>query len=215
MPRPRYAPIVLYDITVAVSPGMHVFEGDPAVRIERVTALAEGGICNLSRFEGTLHTGTHVDAPCHFIDGAGGVETLSLDAMLGPCTVVDATALTAHVSAGDVERLVPAGAERVLFKTANGRLWNEPRFSRGFFALDESAAAALARRGVRLVGIDYLSIAPFEDPAPVHRTLLGAGVVAVEGLLLRDVAPGEYELAVLPLLIPGADGAPARAVLRS
>jgi arylformamidase len=206
--------VPLYDVTVPIRTGMPVFEGDAPVRIERITSLAEGGICNLSRIEGTLHAGTHVDAPCHFIEGGGGVESLSLEAMLGPCVVVDAGALTGHLTARDAEVLVPEGCERVLFKTCNGRLWERPEFSREFVALDEGAARTLVERGVRLVGIDYMSIAPFEDPAPLHVRLLAAGVVVLEGLDLRGVAAGEYELTCLPLLIPGADGAPARVLLR-
>jgi arylformamidase len=206
--------MAFYDVSVPLRPGMPLFEGDPPLHIERVSSLADGGICNLSRIEGSLHSGTHVDAPCHFIDGAGGVETIATEALMGPCVVVDATRFLSHLGADDVARLVPAGAERVLFRTSNGGLWERAEFSRDSVALRQDAAEALAARGVRLVGIDYLSIAPFEDPAPSHVALLGARVAVLEGLDLRGVEAGTYELICLPLLIPGADGAPARAFLR-
>jgi arylformamidase len=205
--------MTIYDVTAPLRTGMPMFEGDPPVRIERVSSMGAGGICNLSRLEGSLHAGTHVDAPCHFIEGAGGVETLPLDAMLGPCEVVDAGQVRRLITAEDVAAL-PPGTERVLFRTTNGALWDKQSFSTDYMALSPDAAHELVRRRVRLVGIDYLSVAPFEDPAPVHVTLLAAGVVVLEGLDMRAVPPGSYELTCLPLLVPGADGAPARVVLR-
>lgn len=204
----------LWDISVPVHPRMITFAGDPAVRIERVLSMAEGGVCNLSKIDSGLHSGTHIDAPLHFIDGAAGVEATPLEALLGPVWVADATAAEAHLTAADIDALgLPAGVERLLFKTRNGALWERGEFSEAFIALTEAAARSLAARGVRLVGIDYLSVAPYGDPAPVHVALLEAGVVILEGLDLRAVAPGAYRLACLPVLIPGADGAPARAVL--
>jgi arylformamidase len=202
------------DVTRPILTGMAVVPGDPEVRVERALSIAGGSICNLSSFAGTLHAGTHIDAPVHFIEGAGGIETTPLDALVGPCVVVDARGVAGHITAGDIARLVPAGSERVLFKTTNGTLWDSSSFERGYVALLADAAHALVARGVRLVGIDYLSVAPFEDPAPVHVALLAAGVVILEGLDLRTVEPGPYDLVCLPLLVPGADGAPARALLR-
>jgi arylformamidase len=203
------------DVTVPIRPGMPLYEGDPAVSLERVTSLGAGGVCNLSRLDFGVHSGTHIDAPLHFIDGAPGVETTSLDALLGDAFVIDATSVSGHIDAGALGRLeVPAGSERVLFKTANSGLWERGVFSREFVALTEDAARELVRRGVRLVGIDYLSIAPFADPAPTHLVLLEAGVVILEGLDLRRVQPGRYRLICLPLLVEGADGAPARTLLQ-
>ncbi|MGH8907300.1 MAG: cyclase family protein [Egibacteraceae bacterium] len=199
----------LIDVTVKIRPGMVTYEGDPDVRISSHAAIAAGDLCNVSRLGMGSHTGTHVDAPLHFIPGAGGVEMLPLDAMLGPAWVIDATGHTRDLDRVDI----PEGAERVLLKTDNSRLWDLDRFSPDFIGLTPRAAELLVARGVRLVGIDYLSIAPAADPAPTHLVLLGAGVVILEGLDLRGVEPGAYELRCLPLLIPGADGAPARVIL--
>jgi arylformamidase len=202
------------DVTVPLRPGMQLYEGDPPVALQRVSSLAGGGICNLSRLDFGLHSGTHIDAPLHFIDGAPGVESTPLEALLGEACVVDATKVTGQIDAAQLTSLdVPAGCERVLFKTTNSQLWQRDEFSRDFVALSEDAARELVRRGVRLVGIDSLSIAPFADPAPTHVALLEAGVVILEGLDLRRVQPGAYRLLCLPLLIPGADGAPARTLL--
>jgi arylformamidase len=204
----------LLDVTVPIRPGMVVFDGDPPVRLERVARLADGDPSNLSRLDFGVHTGTHVDAPVHFIDGGHGVDRMPLDAMLGPALVVDATGLRDHIDAETVAGLhLPADTERLLLKTANSRLWELEEFSSEFVALTESGAKALVARGIRLIGIDYLSVAPFGAPAPVHEALLGAGVVVLEGLDLRAAEPGPWQLFCLPARIEGCDGAPARVVL--
>jgi arylformamidase len=203
-----------FDITVPIRRGMPVYEGDPDVVIQRVQAIASGSACNLSRIDFGLHTGTHVDAPLHFIDGAAGVDALPLDALIGAAWVVDATSVTTDLDRAALQALdMPASAERLLFKTPNSRLWEADSFDPGFVGITEDGARHLIARGVRLVGADYLSIAPRSDPAPTHITLLAAGVVILEGLDLRGVAPGPYQLVCLPLLIAGVDGAPARALL--
>jgi arylformamidase len=201
----------LIDVTVRIRPGMVTYEGDPQVRLTAHAAMDAGAICNVSRLDFGVHTGTHVDAPVHFIPGAGGVETLALDAMLGPAWVVDATGHTQDLDDSALD--IPPGADRVLLKTDNSRLWDHDSFSTDYIGLTPEAAEGLVARGVRLVGIDYPSIAPASDPAPTHLVLLRAGVVILEGLDLRGVEPGAYELRCLPLLIPGSDGAPARVVL--
>jgi arylformamidase len=203
------------DVTVPVRSGMPVYEGDPAVELQRVTSMTEGGICNISRLDFGLHSGTHIDAPLHFIDGAGGVESIPLDALIGEAFVADATPVMGNIDLAALRSIqIPSGSQRILFKTTNSRLWDQEGFSRDFVALTEDAARELVRRGVRLVGIDYLSIAPFSDAAPTHIALLEAGVVILEGLDLRSVTPGMYRLLCLPLLVPGADGAPARTLLQ-
>jgi len=189
----------IIDVSVPVRPGMITYPGDPEVRLERVSSIGDGDVVNLSRLDLGVHSGTHVDAPLHFVDGGPSVERLPLDVLVGPCVVVD----------GLDPAAVPPGAERVLFKTPKGRLWERAEFSEDFVALDAEAARALVAGGVRLVGIDYLSIGD-ED---AHRVLLGAGVVAVEGLDLRAVEPGEYRLVCAPLKLEGAEGAPARVLL--
>lgn len=204
----------IIDISVLIQPGMIVYPGDPDVYLERVKAIAEGASANVSRLDFGVHTGTHIDAPGHFIDGARGAETLALDALIGPAVVVDATNAKDHIDATALDALgVPTGTERVIFKTPNSSLWDREAFSTEFIALTGDAAEALVERGVRLVGIDYLSIGPKGNGVATHVALLEAGVVILEGLDLRRVEPGAYELACLPLKIVGSDGAPCRAVL--
>jgi arylformamidase len=190
---------------------MVTYEGDPRVHLERALSIAEGAAANVSRLDFGVHTGTHVDAPLHFIEGAPGTESLALDVLVGPAHVVDATGVEQVL---DEERLrgigLPAEAERLIFKTRNSSLWELEEFSHDFVHLTGSGARYLIGRGTRLVGIDYLSVGD-ED---AHRGLLGAGIVAVEGLDLRSVEPGEYQLVCLPLRL-GSDGAPARAILIS
>ena len=199
----------IIDITVPLRDGMVVYEGDPEVHLERVHSIERGDLANNSRLELGVHSGTHVDAPVHFAPGGPAAEELPLDVLLGPVSVVDATSVDGDLDAGALGSLdVPAG-DRLLFKTRNSALWQLDHFSQDFVRLDGSGAQQLVDRGVRLVGIDYLSIG---DP-DAHRILLGARVVAIEGLDLSPVEPGEYQLACLPLKLVGSDGAPARAVL--
>jgi arylformamidase len=194
----------MLDISVALREGMVTYPGDPTVRVERAASIAAGDPVNVTRIEMGLHSGTHVDAPVHFLEGGAGVDELSLEVLVGPCVVVEAPDLTR-----DSVARAPEGAERVLFKTPNSELWARDRFVDEFARLDGEGAELLVARGVRLVGVDYLSVG---DEA-AHHALLAAGVVPVEGLDLRGVEPGAYELICLPLRVVGADGAPARAIL--
>jgi len=195
----------IYDVSVPIHEGMVTYPGDPVVHMERAAAIANGDVVNLTRMDFGLHSGTHVDAPVHFIDGASGVDSVELDALVGPCEVVEVPDLSRESVAQ-----APEGAERVLFKTPNSELWARDEFAEDFARLEGPAAALLVERGVRLVGVDYLSIG---DEA-AHHALLEAGVVPVEGLDLRGVPAGGYELICLPIRVVGADGAPARVVLR-
>lgn len=204
----------LIDISVPIRPGMIVYDGDPDVYLERVKTIAGGSSANVSRLDFGVHTGTHIDAPVHFIDGAQGIESVPLDALIGDAYVVDATGCTDHIDAATLAGLdVPANAERVIFKTPNSALWDRPSFSADFIGLTGEAAEALAQRGVKLVGIDYLSIGPKGNGVATHVALLRERIAILEGLDLRQVQPGAYRLVCLPLLIAGSDGAPARAVL--
>jgi arylformamidase len=196
--------VEVIDITVPIRSGMVTYPGDPLVTVERVMSLAAGDEANVSRVEMGLHTGTHVDAPVHFIDGAGGVDGLALHALVGPCRVV----ALPDLDPARVEAELP-DAERVLFRTPNSELWERDSFAEDALSFDADGARVLVQAGVRLVGVDYLSV----GDAEAHRVLLGAGIVVVEGLDLRGVEAGEYELVCLPLRVVGADGAPARAVL--
>jgi arylformamidase len=188
---------------------MPIYDGNPGVELERASSIADGDPANVSKLTFGVHTGTHVDAPLHFIDGAPGAEGIPLDALVGPAVVVDATGVDA-LGEAELEGLgIPARAERVLLKTRNSELWNRDDFTRDFLRLDGSGARFVVARGIRTIGIDYLSIGDRE----AHRELLGAGVVPVEGLDLREVEPGEYTFICLPLDIVGSDGGPARAIL--
>ena len=195
----------IFDISVPIEPGMITYPGDPQVRMERVVSIEHGDVVNLTRLDFGVHTGTHVDAPVHFIDGGAGADALPLEVFLGPCEVVEATAVGDEVG----PELVPTDVERVLFKTRNSELWERDSFDEGFIRIGLAAAERLVESGVRLVGVDYLSVGEQET----HETLLGAGIAAIEGLDLRGIEPGPYQLACLPLRIVGSDGAPARTVL--
>jgi arylformamidase len=194
----------IIDVSVPLRTGMVTYPGDPEFRLELVKAIADGEPANVSKLDLGVHTGTHVDAPNHFIEGAAGTDKLPLDVLNGPCEVVEVAALDESAAGA-----VPEGTERVLFKTPNSELWAQDTFPKSFERLDGAAAKALVERGVRLVGVDYLSVGD-ED---AHHALLGAGVVPLEGLDLRGVEPGSYELHCLPLRLVGSDGAPARAIL--
>jgi len=200
----------ILDISIPIRTRMPIYPANAGVALRRIDAIADGAVANVSAVDLGAHTGTHVDAPNHFLDGAGGVDTVALAPLIGPAVVVDATAVDKTLDAAAVAAAgVPAGAERVLFKTRNSQLWEQDEFSEDFVSFDASGARALLDAGVRLVGIDYLSIG---DPG-AHRALLGADVAVVEGLDLRAVEPGPYQLVCLPLKLVGSDGGPARAVL--
>jgi arylformamidase len=198
---------------------MTTWGDEPGFTTAPLRRIAKGDPSNVSVISLGDHTGTHVDPPLHFIDGAAAVDTLPLDALLGPCLVLG------HDGRGNIsdEWLdhagIPAGATRLLFKTANSALWRDAmhHFTREIVALDAGAARWCVAHRIRLVGIDYLTIEP-QGPEkagyPTHHTLLGAGIVIVEGLDLRDVAPGAYELICAPLKIADGDGGPARVFLR-
>lgn len=200
----------LIDVSVTVRERMPIYEGDPGVAMEPAKAIERGDPANVTRLELGAHTGTHVDAPCHFIPGGAGASELPLDPFIGPCVVADATGAAGPLDGAFVESLaLPADGERVLLKTPNSELWARDTFSRNFLRLDGDGARALLAHGVRLIGIDYLSVG---DP-DAHRLLLERGVGVIEGLDLRAVEPGRYFLVCLPLKIAGSDGAPARAIL--
>jgi arylformamidase len=203
--------VAIHDITVPIRADMPIYAGDPDVEIERASSIADGGHANVSKLSMGVHTGTHVDAPVHFIEGAPGMESVSLEALCGPAVVVDGTSISGDsIAESDLEAIeIPEGAERVLLKTRNSELWNQKEFTRDFLRLDGSGARFVVSRGIRTIGIDYLSVGDHE----AHRELLGAGVVPVEGLDLREIEPGEYTFVCLPLDLVGSDGAPARAIL--
>jgi arylformamidase len=203
--------VAIHDVSVPIRSDMPIYEGNPGVELERADSIADGAPANLSKLTMGVHTGTHVDAELHFIDGAPGAEGIPLDALVGPALVVDATAVSSEaLGESDLAALdIPDGAERVLLKTRNSELWARTDFTRDFIRLDGSGARFVIGRGIRTLGIDYLSIGDRE----AHRELLGAGIVPVEGLDLREIEPGPYTLVCLPLDVVGSDGSPARAIL--
>lgn len=202
------------DISMPLANGMTVWPGDPPPRFEQTSWLERGDLCNLTRMDVSVHTGTHMDAPRHFLRHGAGMEALPLAAVLGPARVLsigDPAAITAAELPADL-----APGERILFRTRNSDrdLLRQP-FTEDFVYIARDAAAALALAGVQTVGVDYLSVGGFrQDLAETHQILLESGVWIIEGLDLTRIAPGRYELACLPLKIVGADGAPARAALR-
>jgi arylformamidase len=205
-----------YDITIAISPDMPVWPGDPAVVLERAAKIEAGANANVSRLAMSVHTGTHVDAPYHFLnDSPVTVEQLPLKLLTGRAYVLhlpEAEAITAAL----LEKAdIPPRTRRVLFKTRNSEIWarGEKTFQTDFVGISADGADFLVRRGVRLVGVDYLSVAPFKKSRPTHEILLSNGVVVVEGLNLSEISQGRYTLYCLPLKLVGSDGAPARAIL--
>jgi arylformamidase len=201
------------DITLPLTPAMQVYPGEPGPELTPLSRIADGDPANVSHLCLGTHTGTHVDAPRHFIEGGADVAAMSLDSLCGPARVVGIKDRVA-VRRAELEGI--DAVERVLFRTRNGELWSKQGFQKDFVYLAPDAAEFLLDRGVKLVGIDYLSIEQFHSSDyPVHHMLLEAGVVIVEGLDLRRVSPGEYDLWCLPLKLDGADGCPARVVLRS
>jgi arylformamidase len=206
----------IHDISVPVSPSLPVWPGDPAVVLEKVSSMDAGAHDNVSRLACGVHTGTHVDAPHHFMNDHRTVEMLALDVLVGPALVVELP-LDARLVTADVleQAAIPAGTERVLLKTANSQLWarGENAFFTDFVGVSEDGAEWLVSHAIKLVGIDYLSVAPFHQSIPTHRALLGAGVIVVEGLDLSAISPGSYGLYCLPLKLVGSDGAPARVIL--
>ena len=211
----------IYDITVTIAPGeTPTYPGDPGIEVAPWMAIARGDEANVSMLHLGAHTGTHIDAPAHFIEGAPGLDSIPLDALVGPAHVVEVPGDAREVDESHVTSHVPQGATRVLFKTRNSSFWENPRgvFREDFTYITPGAARALVRSGVRLVGFDYLSVERFKsDDFETHMILLTEGVVIVEGLDLRGVEAGSYELVCLPLKIAAGsgDGAPARAILRA
>jgi arylformamidase len=204
----------LLDVSVPLSGALATYPGNPPFHLEAIKRIADGASSNVSKLTLGTHTGTHVDAPKHFIDAAGGVDAMPLDLLIGRARVIDMPRRGA-ITAEDLQQAGLREDLRILLKTSNSALWNSPEFHDDYTYVTEPAARYLVEQGVKVVGIDYLSVEQFKKPgAPAHKALLSNGVVIIEGLNLADAEPGMYEMYCLPLLIAGADGAPARVVLK-
>ena len=207
----------IIDITQTVSPRIVKWPDDTEPPSQRFLAHTDRGDPNtVSEWKMSSHTGTHMDARMHFIPGGSGMDTLDLSRSVGPCRVVDLGHVGGHVGRADLEEEEIAGQARLLFKTRNSnlRLMQQEEFAENYVAISQEAAEYLVEIGVETVGVDYLSVEPFDDEEfHTHHTLLGADVVILEGLVLTNVEPGEYFLVCLPLKLAGSDGSPARALL--
>jgi arylformamidase len=204
----------LIDVSVPLDANLPTYPGNTPFSLEATKRISDGDSSNVSAVHMSAHTGTHVDAPRHFFDNATGADALPLEMLLGRTRVIEVTSRKAigpdELSATNLSEDV-----RVLIKTHNSRLWGSPEFRQDYVGLTEAGARHLIDHGIKVVGVDYLSVEEFRKPgAPAHHVLLGGGTIVIEGLNLRDVEPGVYEMYCLPLRIVGSDGAPARVVLR-
>ncbi len=207
----------IHDISITTSPQTVTWDGtETGFSVDWTQTTAAGAACSLSVITDGVHTGTHLDAPLHFVTGGSTVEKLSLDTLVGPCQVVEVFGRDAVTAADCLAAGIAAGTKRVLFKTDNSRrrLLSSARFHPDYVGIAPSAAQWLVTAGVLLVGMDYLSVGPYGDAnVETHRVLLGAGVVVVEALMLETVAPGTYFLAALPPKFAGLEGSPCRVAL--
>ncbi|HEV2829626.1 MAG TPA: cyclase family protein [Pyrinomonadaceae bacterium] len=210
----------IYDVSVPLSAATPTYPGDPGIEITNWLALANGDTANVSLMNFGLHSGTHVDAPSHFIAGGAKVDSLPLESLLGEAEVVEVPDDVRIIDRSFVLANCPGRSQRILFKTRNSTFWNnlQAGFREDYVYIDQDAARWLVETGIRLVGIDYLSVEQFKSNTfETHQEFLSKGVVILEGLDLREVPSGIYELLCLPLKIAGGsgDGAPARVILRT
>jgi arylformamidase len=205
----------LLDVSVLLTAGMPVYPGNHEFELQPVHRIADGHSSNHSTVVMGTHCGTHVDAPLHFFDGRPGVDQLPIDLLIGRARVIDLP----HRGGITEQHLAAAGLRedlRVLLRTPNSALWNShDGFHTDYTYISEDGAKFLVDQGVKVVGVDYLSVEQFKKTgAPAHHVLLGNGVIIIEGLNLSDAEPGPYEMYCLPLKLANADGAPARVVLK-
>ncbi len=204
----------LIDVSVPLDAELPTYPHNTPFSLEPIKRIARGDSSNVSTLHMSAHTGTHVDAPRHFFDAGAGTESLALELLMGRARVIEIDS-RAGIAAEDLAPIDLSDDIRVLIKTHNSRLWGSPEFHQDYVGVTDSGAKYLVEHGIKVVGVDYLSVEKFHNPgAPAHHVLLGAGTIVIEGLNLRDVDPGVYEMFCLPLRIVGSDGAPARVVLR-
>jgi arylformamidase len=203
------------DITVALRPGVVCWPGDPPFESRAVASVENGDGANVAILTIGSHTGTHMDAPRHFFTNGAGLDTMPLDAVVGPARIIESRD-PESIKAAELQALGIRAGDRLLFKTRNSSArWDAQEFTKNYVSISPDAAHFLVERRVRCVGIDYLSVGGIgEDGKETHETLLGAGIWIIEGLDLSHVAAGEVDLVCLPLRILESDGAPARAIVR-
>lgn len=204
-----------YDISVALDYDLPTWPGSPGIVTKLRASIGQRDEANVTQLNMDVHTGTHVDAPRHFIDGGATVDELGLDPFIGAAIVIDTGSVKEITASVLSAAMIPDDTERLLLRTANSSqpdLYRAP-FDKDYAALTLDGAEWLAVKDLRLVGIDYLSIQRYSEPADVHRALLGAGIPLLEGLSLAKITPGAYELICLPMRLAGVEGAPARAIL--
>ena len=206
------------DVTATLDPATTpIYEGDAPLKFDFLKDMRRGDALTLSAYSMGAHSGTHIDAPMHFVRDGAPIDRVPLEPLMGPARVIDIPDAVQSINADELNRHEWRGAQRVLFRTRSSlRGWmKSPTFHRDFAYVAPDAAQLLADAGVKLVGVDYISAEQFGAPAPMtHRILLGRGIPIVEGLALETVRPGDYDLIVLPIKVGGHEGAPARAVLR-
>jgi arylformamidase len=203
------------DISVPLRDSMVQWPGDPVCRIERVRKMEQGDMCNLTHLSMSVHTGTHMDAPRHFLPDGITMEKMPMEPVIGRCRVIEFE-VEDQITADDLKKLRLLSGQRLLFKTRNSaRSWTMKEFDKDFISIRSDAAQVLADLKIMTVGVDYMSIGGYgKDVVETHQIMLGAGIWVIEGLNLSEIKPGYYDLICLPVKIEGADGAPCRAVLR-
>ena len=207
----------LHDVSILISEDIPIWPNDPGISMDLTRSIARGDNVNVTRLNMGVHTGTHIDAPFHFEPNKATIDQLSLDILIGPCRVFEIPEISQAIGPSDLEKLDFDNHIRVLFKTRNSKLWKngERVFKKDFVHMHLEGAKFLIDQSIKLVGIDYLSIENYGSlDHATHHLLLRNNVVILEGLDLSSVSPGDYELIALPLKLKGADGSPARVVLR-
>ena len=206
----------IHDISLPISSELVSWPGDPPPRLERISSISEGDVCNITKLELSVHTGTHIDSPYHFIDDGITTDAMPLEVLMGKCLVIE-TKSKSNIHVSDLEDYEISKFERLLLKTSNSSHWenNTKKFDKKFISLSLEAADYLVKTEIRLIGIDYLSIEAYGVSShQVHHKLLNNQIAILEGLNLSNIDAGSYELICLPLKLVGTDGAPVRAILR-
>lgn len=206
---------MIIDISLPIDKRMILWPGNSGPKLKRISDMKREGMHNETSLEMNVHTGTHIDAPLHFVSNGRSIDKIDPEIFIGPVFVVNLP-MAKEITSKELDKVkLPRGAKRLLFKTSNSSLWNKKnlKFKRDYVGITPDAASWLVQHKIKLVGIDYLSIAKFSDAVAVHQVLLKAGIVILEGLNLSRVKKGSYQLVCLPIKIADSEAAPARAVL--